>query len=198
MKNPLRSLLLTLSLMAATLISGAALAGEAQDLVQARRAEVARMLQEKPSAERDKKVAAVMSGLFDYDAMARRSLGKHWESLNDEQRAEFTSVLRQLVQRNLEKNVQSTMKYDVQFSGEEESGADVKVKTKASNTKKSNEEPVLVDYVMHKTDAGFRVHDIVTEGSSMVGSYRNQFGKIIAKDGYEALIKKMKAKLNAR
>jgi ABC-type transporter MlaC component len=48
---------------------------------------------------------------------------------------------------------------------------------------------------MHQASGGWRAQDIVTEGSSMVAGYRNQFRRILAKDGYEALTKKMKAKL---
>ena len=41
----------------------------------------------------------------------------------------------------------------------------------------------------------WKVIDIVTEGSSLVNNYKNQFHRIIQKDGYEALIKRMKDKL---
>jgi phospholipid transport system substrate-binding protein len=39
------------------------------------------------------------------------------------------------------------------------------------------------------------VQDIVTEGVSLVSSYRSQFTKIVKKDGFPALIQKMKDKL---
>jgi phospholipid transport system substrate-binding protein len=35
----------------------------------------------------------------------------------------------------------------------------------------------------------------VTEGSSLVNNYKNQFHRIIQKDGYDTLIKRMKDKL---
>lgn len=196
--KPLRTLLVALSLLVSVSVTGTALAGEAQDLVQARRAEVARLMNEKGSAERDKKVAGILGGLFDYEAMARRSLGKHWDDLSEAQRAEFTGVLKQLIQRNIEKNVRATMKYEVQFLGEEEKEGNTRVKTKAVSAEKKSEEPVTIDYVMAHTDAGWRSVDVITEGSSMVGSYRSQFNKIISKDGYDALIKKMKSRLTER
>jgi phospholipid transport system substrate-binding protein len=36
----------------------------------------------------------------------------------------------------------------------------------------------------------------VTEGSSLVTNYRNQFRRIIKKNGFPELIKRMKAKLD--
>ena len=37
--------------------------------------------------------------------------------------------------------------------------------------------------------------DIVTEGSSLVNNYKSQFHRAIQKDGFEALLKRMKDKL---
>jgi phospholipid transport system substrate-binding protein len=195
MTSILRTLASTLVLGAALAFASPAFAGEAQDLVQARRSAVAALLKSPPSADRDQKVAATLSSLFDYDTMAERSLGKSWADLNDDQKAEFKSVLKQLIQRNIEKNVKTTMNYDVEFLGEEQSAKGMVVKTKATSKTNQREEPLSIDYVMHKTDGGMRSTDIVTEGSSLVNSYRSQFTKIIAKDGFATLIKKMKAKL---
>jgi phospholipid transport system substrate-binding protein len=195
MNHSLRSLLASLSLVALLSFAGVAAASDAQDLVQARRSEVAAQMKAPPSADRDKKVAAVLGSLFDYDAMAEASLGKSWGDLKPEQQAEFRGLLTQLIQRAIERNVKMTADYDVQFVGEEPTDGSVVVKTKAASKNNPREEPTQIDYVMHQAGGGWRAQDIVTEGSSMVAGYRNQFRRILAKDGYEALTKKMKAKL---
>lgn len=195
MKSFVRKITMLAVLVGSLGVLSPAFAGEAQDLVQARRNEVAQLLKDKASSERDKKVAAILGGLFDYDFIAKSSLGKHWDGLNEQQREEFGQVLRQLIQRNIEKNIKTTLSYEVQFVGEESDGDRVTVKTKASSKEKASEEPLQIDYAMHKVDGGFRSVDVVTEGSSMVGSYRNQFGRIIAKDGFDVLMKKMRDKL---
>ena len=46
-----------------------------------------------------------------------------------------------------------------------------------------------------KRPARWKVQDIITEGMSLVKNYRTSFGKIIKKDGFPALIQKMKDKL---
>jgi phospholipid transport system substrate-binding protein len=195
MNRFLRTLATSLALAATLAFAPMALAGEAQDLVQSRRSQVADMMKSPPSADRDKKVAAVLGSLFDFPAMAEQSLGKHWADLKEEQRTEFTNVLKQLVQRNIEKNVKTTLNYDVQFLGEDGSGETVLVKTKAASKSNAREEPILIDYKLHKASDGWRATDVITEGSSLVGNYRTQFNRIIAKDGFDALIKKMKDKL---
>ena len=190
----LRTLVASLALAAAVSTTGSAFAGEAQDLVQAKRTQVADMLKSAAGADRDKKVAAVLGGLFDFDAMAKASLGDGASELNDDQKAEFATLLKQLVQRTIEKNVRATINYDVAFLGEDPAGDDVVVKTRAQNKKNEREEPILIDYRLKKGDAGWRSIDVVTEGSSMVANYRSQFKRILAKDGAAGLLKKMRDK----
>ena len=69
------------------------------------------------------------------------------------------------------------------------------VKTKAKAKDDPRDEPVEIDFKMVQKDGKWKVQDIVTEGVSLVSSYRSQFTKIIKKDGFPALIQKMKDKL---
>jgi phospholipid transport system substrate-binding protein len=39
------------------------------------------------------------------------------------------------------------------------------------------------------------VYDVVIEGVSLVNNYRTQFNNIISRESYEALVKKLKLKL---
>lgn len=192
MNRAVRSVLAFVSLFT---LAALAHAGPAAETVTARRNEVVAKMKEAASKERDQKVAAIMGQMFDFDAMGKASLGKEWAGLNDEQRAEFLSLLKQLVQKSIEKNVRSTMSYDLELLGEESADAGTLVKTKATNKKNGREEPVAIDYLLHEISGGWRVKDIVTEGSSMVGNYKSQFVRIIKKDGFDALTKKMKDKL---
>jgi phospholipid transport system substrate-binding protein len=201
MASSIRKLALTaataLALSFAIAFPSVAHAGEAQNLVQGRHSEVVTKLKGAASADRDKQVAGILGQLFDYDAMAEKSMGTNWASLSDDQKTEFKSVLRQLIQKNLERSIKSTLKYDVEYLGEEGSGDNVVVKTKAASKDNQREEPVTIDYKMQKRGSDWRAVDVVTEGSSMVNNYKSQFNKIIQKDGFPALIKKMKSKLGA-
>jgi phospholipid transport system substrate-binding protein len=183
--------------LAATLAlaPGLAFAGEAQTLVQARHTEMMTQLKKPASADRDKQVATVLSGLFDYDAMAEASMAKHWSGLSADQKNEFKGLLKQLIQKNLEKSVKNTLNYNVSFLGEEPSTGGVTVKTRAASKTNAREEPIEIGYSLHQANGAWRAFDVWTEGSSMVNNYKNQFNRIITKEGYPALIKRMKTKL---
>ena len=52
-----------------------------------------------------------------------------------------------------------------------------------------------IDFKMVSTGGTWKVQDFITDEVSLVGSYRGQFTKVIKKDGFPALIQKMKDKL---
>ena len=54
-----------------------------------------------------------------------------------------------------------------------------------------------VDYKLIQENGGWKVYDFVIEGVSMIRNYRSQFTKIIRKDSYEGLVKRLTAKINA-
>ena len=173
----------------------AAWAGDsAQEVIQSRQAQVTTLLQKPASAARDKQVASVLDGLMNYDELAKQSLAAHWADLSEAQRKEFTDVLRRLVQRNYEKNIKNIADYRVEFTGEEQSSDGTLVHSRASSAGHS-EEPVNIDYRLMQLGGTWKVVDIVTDGSSLVANYRNQFHRVIQKDGYDALVKRMKDKL---
>jgi phospholipid transport system substrate-binding protein len=182
-------------LTALTLGNRAFAAGSAQEFVKAKQARVTSLLHQTPSSQRDKQIAAVLDGMMDYDELAKSSLASHWNDLSESQRREFTDVLKRLVQRNYERNIKNIMDYRVEYLGEDPASDSVVVHTRATSTTNSREDPVAIDYQLGPVGDGWRVLDIVTEGSSLVKNYKNQFHRIIQKDGYDALLKRMKDKL---
>jgi phospholipid transport system substrate-binding protein len=190
-------LLVSLSavVLATSLASPARAAESAQDFIQSRQTQVSQLVRQSAGAQRDKQVAAVLDGMIDYETLAKHSLSAHWADLSEAQHKEFTDILRNLVRRNYERNIKNILDYRVEYLGEEPgSGEGVVVHSRASSANK-REEPISIDYRVLQENGGWRVVDVVTEGSSLVNNYRNQFHRIIQKDGYEALVRRMKDKL---
>lgn len=184
------------SLALVTTLSFSALADEpgASQFVKGRQAELSALIKA-GAATNNKKVEAVFDAILDYDALAQNSLRDQWSQRTDSEKKEFQDVLKRLVQRAYRKNLDRTVDYDVRFEGVSQGeGADV-VKTVAQNRKNAREDPVSVDYVVRKVNGTYRIQDIVTEGSSLVHNYRQQFSRVIKKDGFPELLKKMRSKL---
>ena len=185
-----------LTLAALGLLAPSARAGgSAEEFIQTRQAQVTALLRQGQSAQRDKQVAAVLDGMIGYEELAKRSLAAHWGDLSDAQHKEFADILRRLVQRSYEKNLKNILEYRVEYLGEEPGSEGVIVHTRASSAEKPQEEPITIDYLLLQVGSAWKVVDIVTEGSSLVNNYKNQFHRIIQKDGYDTLVKRMKDKL---
>jgi phospholipid transport system substrate-binding protein len=177
-------------------LPGIALAAEAESFVKAKQAELIGLLKRPKSAANDEKVEAICDQILDYDTIAKESLADQWQTRSEGERKEFRSLLKQLVQRAYRKNLNKTVHYDLSYVGEVKTKDGTLVKTVAKDRKNAREEPVTIDFNVHKAAAGqLKIRDIVTEGSSLVGNYRSQFRRIIKTKGWDELLKRMKARL---
>ena len=177
-------------------IQAAHAAPPAEAFLQSQQQALADLVRGPVAKGRDAKILGIFDELLDYDALARESLGRHWDGLDDKQRSEFSSVLRQLVQRAYERNIKKTVDYRISYRGQTAADAAVLVKTVAVSEKNARQQPVSIDYLMRKVAGRWKVQDIVTEGSSMVRSYRRQFSRVIAKKGFDELLTRMRRKLD--
>lgn len=183
-----------LSVAATFSYAGAADAGAATDIVKAKQSTLFDLLK-KADAASQKKVGTIFDEMLDYGALAEASLGSEWAARSDAEKAEFSDLLKQLVRKAYEKNLKKTLSFNIEYLGEDSAGGAIVVKTKAVSKTNTREEPVEINYKMVEKGGVWRVTDIVTEGVSLVSSYRSQFTKIVKKDGFPKLIAKMKEKI---
>ncbi len=169
-------------------------AAEAENFVKGKQSELSALVSKTKTADDEKKLDAAFDAVFDYDFLARQTLKDSWDQRTPAERAEFTALLKDLVRNAYRKNLKKTLGYNVDYKGESDVDAGKMVKTVARNAKNVREEPVSVDYVVHQVDGKWLIGDIVTEGSSLVKNYRNQFRKVIQKHGFDELLKRMKNK----
>ncbi len=182
-------------LVGTTTAPAAAQSGTASSFLDGKLNNVRTLLKTPASPEREKKLDSELSTLVDYDEMAKVALGKEYANRTKEEIAEFTGILKQLIEKNYKKRLQDTLTYQITNKGETAQGSDKLVSTEAKNLKDAKAAPLLIDYVVRPKGSGWIVVDIIPEGSSMAKTYNKDFSKVIKKDGWAALIKKMKDKL---
>ncbi len=153
------------------------------------------------SAEEKKakdEIKSLASTLFDYGELAKRSLADNWAKLTPVQRTEFTTTLRDLIERNYARQMRSNLDYQVVYKTEELAGEEATVTTIVKVKTKGKATDAEIVYKMKKPEtqaSPWMVYDVITDEVSLVRNYRQQFGKIIAEKSYDELIKKMKSKL---
>jgi ABC-type transporter MlaC component len=149
-----------------------------------------------PEAELERtEVRKIVGEFLDYDELARRSLGRHWETLTPKQRAEFTNTLRDLVERSYLKQLHGSPNYNIKYEKEAKNGNEATVDATLNTTSRGKKVQVALQYKMIGKDGKWVVYDVVTDEQSMLENYRAEFNKIISKEGFDALMKRMQKKL---
>ena len=189
------ALALALALATAS-TAGAQAPADAQRFLEQKHEAVERLMRQDPSPRRDQQVTRMLSGLLDYEELAKRALSNHWDGLEEAQRSEFVSILEQLVERNYRANLQRTLSFEVRYEGAEAQGDAVLVRTEARSRENRRAPPVSIDYLMQREGRGWRVFDVtVDDGLSMVQNYRRQFDRIIEREGWDGLMQRMRDRL---
>jgi phospholipid transport system substrate-binding protein len=181
--------------LAGALGSGAAWAGPATDVVRAKQTVLFSIVAKKESAERQQKLKELFDEMLDYGALARESLGDKWGTLDAGQQKEFRDRLEKLVRRNYQRNLAKMLGWTIEYVGEKAGTSGVLVKTQAVSKTDKRAEPILLDFRMRNVEGKWLVVDIIPENASLVDTYKQQFTRILEKDGYPALKAKMDKKL---
>lgn len=191
-----KKLLTSILMLAALLFTSNAFAGGATDFVRNKQSQVFEVIAQPKSGDRDAKLKGMFDQIFAYDVLARKSLGKEeWSKRSAAERSRFSELLTRLVRNNYRRNLENMLNYNISYTREANKGATTMVYTVAKHKNDDREPDVSIDFRVMKVNRSWRVVDLVTEQASLVKTYRSQFLRIIRKDGFEALIKKMESKL---
>lgn len=172
-------------------------AGEALDLVKTAVDKVFQILgdpqlktQEK-KRERIERLKEVVTPIFDYDEMARRSLGQHWRRRTPAEQEEFTRLFRAFLEKIYSDKVDLYSGEKIVFGRETVDGDFAQVESTVINAKKE-QTPVI--FRLSRSGGKWKVYDAVVENISIVNNYRSQFERVISKSSYEDLKKMLKEK----
>ncbi len=140
-----------------------------------------------------------INDFLDYKELARRSLAKHWGKRTSKEQVEFVDLLRDLIERNYVKQLRKSHGKKLVYKTEKVSGDKAKVVTTVPVKKKRGRTATVeIAYKMQKVGKRWMVYDVVTDDVSIVRNYKSQFAKIIRKNSYEHLLKKMRKKARKR
>jgi phospholipid transport system substrate-binding protein len=131
----------------------------------------------------------VVYPLFDFEEMAKRSLGAHWRRLDPQRQKEFVTLFTDLLEKTYANSINLYDGQKVVYTGETIDQDYAEVGTKIVSKK---EGAYSADYKLHRVAGNWKVYDIVAEGISVVNNYRSQFNRVIVNSSVEELMKKLK------
>lgn len=148
-------------------------------------------------AKRETALTKLFDESIDSAWMGRFVMGRYWRQASNKQQREFQELYKEFLFINY-------LPHFKNYSGEkqvvkglvDEGDGDYLVRTQIVRPTKNT--PVNVDYRVHRTGqkTPFQIFDIVTEGVSVVTTHRSDFGSVIAQDGIDGLIKRIRSKVH--
>jgi phospholipid transport system substrate-binding protein len=141
--------------------------------------------------DRVERLKEIINPIFDYNEMARRSLGTHWRRRTPAEQEEFTKLFRAFLERIYSDKIDFYDGQRVVFGRETIDQDYAQVESMVINGK--GEENSVI-YRLKRADGKWKVYDAVIENISIVNNYRSQFDRVISKSSYEELKKMLKEK----
>jgi phospholipid transport system substrate-binding protein len=132
----------------------------------------------------------------DFEEATRLAVGRGWKEASPEQRKKLIAEFRGMLVRTYSNAIGT-------YEGQTMKVLPSRVKPSDDEATVRNQflrpggKPVLIDYSMRKTDAGWKIYDIVVEGVSLVLTYRSEFDAVVKQDGIDGLIKRLAQKNTA-
>src|SRR5215510_10523058 len=145
--------------------------------------------------ERRKRLREIIFVRFDFQEMAQRSLGVHWQRRTPEEQAEFIKAFSDLLEQTYVDKIESYTNEKFIYTNERIDEPYAEVGSKMRNAKG---EEFTINYKLHQVGEDWRVYDLVVENVSLVNNYRSQFNRILTSSTYDELISKIKAKLSGK
>ncbi len=144
---------------------------------------------ERAKAERDDSILKVVTPVFDFELMAKLSLGKkHWPGLPAEKRGEYSDVFIKKMQESYLEKLDLYDGEEMIYDPPIEKGKKVHMRTYLDL--KDGRMEML--YKFYKSRKGWLIYDLEIEGVSTVQTYRSQFDGVLRDGSIDDLIAKLK------
>lgn len=146
-----------------------------------------------PFQQRYATLAPVIDRTFDLAAILQESIGSSWATLPPEQQTMLTDAFRRYTVASYVNSFDDFTGQRFEISPETRAvGSEQIVETKVIPKKGDRHE---LDYVMRQGSAGWRVVDVLADGSiSRVAVQRSDFRRVLARGGAQALAESLRLK----
>ena len=142
---------------------------------------------------KESEVIEIVSPMFDFELMAKLSLGKkYWPGLSVSQKERFTEqFIKRLRQSYLNKLTAYTNEKIIY-----ESPVAVKKKVHVPTLLISKGKKISMLYKLYSSNNTWKIYDVEIQGVSIIRSYRSQFNEILQNGTFDDLLQKMQKSVN--
>lgn len=140
------------------------------------------------------KLAARADEFVDFAELAKRAMGGEWGKLNKKQQEDFSQTMKGLLRASYAQKAVNDGRggtgAKVEYAGEKLEGNESVVTTSL----KVKQDTFSVIYKLYRADpkGSWRIYDVITDEVSLVTTYSDQFRTVMAKKGFDGLLKSLK------
>lgn len=142
------------------------------------------------------RIMALVDERFDFAEMAKLTLARNWKARSREEKDEFQKLFADLLKHNYIGRIEAYSDEKVEYAKELFSQNNKK-QARVYTIILKNGHKIPINYsLLEKGDEWF-VYDVVIEGVSLVRNYRTEFDRIINKEDFPGLVKRMREKIES-
>lgn len=130
---------------------------------------------------------------FDFEEMAKRSLGSEWRRRTPAEQKEFVRLFTELLKDSYVDSIESYRGNKVVYRRESQDGDYADVGTKIINERG---EEFTIDYRLNLEGSEWKVYDVIIENISIVNNYRSQFQRILGRSSFADLLQTIRSKVH--
>ncbi len=145
-----------------------------------------------PFSQRFEALAPVVDQTFDLQHILRISVGPHWSDMTPDEQARLLTAFRRYTIANYVANFDHWSGQTLSVDTPRDQGGATVVTTRISG---GSDDPVVLGYVMQPTPDGWRVVDVLADGTiSRVAVQRSDFRSVLTRGGGPALVASLQRK----
>jgi len=138
--------------------------------------------------EKNKQVVKIVEPIFDYNLMAKLTLGrKYWPGLSEKNREKFTDLFVARLKKSYIDKLSLYTDEKVVYDAPVQEGIKIQIPTSVI----SKNHRIAMMYKLYKSSNGWKIYDISIEGVSLISTYRSQFYDILSKGTIDDLLLKL-------
>jgi phospholipid transport system substrate-binding protein len=146
---------------------------------------------ENQQTERLEKLRTIITPNFDFEEMAKRSLGQPWLTATEQERDEYVNLFSDLLAHTYLKRIDNVRRDMVSLDSERLASRNALVRT----TVRYKGDTFPIDYRMIERESGWQVYDVIIENIGLVSNYRNEFAGIVRREKVSGLIERLRKKI---
>ena len=141
------------------------------------------------AAQRDT-LKRMINEMFSFQELGKRALGKTWATLKKPEQDTFVAVFRKAVESSSIKRLENYRADSTKYSATPGAGDKTVVTAIVWRGGKSSK----VVYKLFQQNGTWQAWDLILDEVSSLRTYKDQFTAIIAKDGFPAVVTRLRAK----